>query len=291
MSNRYCAFATLAVVLMGAAAGWCAEDGAELHIRSLLPVNPISRAERVSGVAALLENTALSDAPVEARLVLPEGLRLADGEAETALTVPSAADVEVWQVEAPCAGSYEIVLELHRKAGTACRVAAHGFSAAPGAARSRTSRNPSRRIELLVGAHHYPLWRPTSRRCGRSCCSIPNARRRWAFTRENTRSGRLGDQVAVEHGIDFFIYCWYRTSRAAGGNAVQRRHSRRPVHRGTRTKCGSRSRGNQARGKAGGRRSGPDEQSPPSGSRITSPTRATSRSTTNRCSSFTVPNS
>ncbi|HPX42642.1 MAG TPA: hypothetical protein PLF51_19555, partial [Candidatus Hydrogenedentes bacterium] len=73
MSNRNCAFATLAVVLMGAAAGWCAEDGAELHIRSLLPVNPISRAERVSGVAALLENTGLSDAPVEARLVLPEG--------------------------------------------------------------------------------------------------------------------------------------------------------------------------------------------------------------------------
>ncbi|HOH33384.1 MAG TPA: glycoside hydrolase family 99-like domain-containing protein [Candidatus Hydrogenedentes bacterium] len=226
MSNRYCAFATLAVVLMGAAAGWCAEDGAELHIRSLLPVNPISRAERVSGVAALLENTGLSDAPVEARLVLPEGLRLADGEAETALTVPSAADVEVvWQVEAPCAGSYEIVLELHRE-GRDPLAASLRMDFLPPLAQRTLPYIPEpepAHSELLVGAHHCPLWEADKPEMWAQLLLHPERTPALGFyAGEHPEVADWETKWAVEHGIDFFIYCWYRTSQ---GGPVETRFS------------------------------------------------------------------
>ena len=69
---------------------------------------------------------------------------------------------------------------------------------------------------LLVGAHHCPLWEADSDSFGR-----------WdQIRRDMSRYPALGfyDAVtpevadwetkwAVEHGIDFFIYCWYRVSQ------------------------------------------------------------------------------
>lgn len=233
MIQRYCMFALVAGMFMvagnaGAAETGAVEDAASagIYIRSLLPVHPISRAERPAAVAALIENTGLDDVVVKARLVLPEGLRVLDGDAEPAITVPSANDIEVaWEIEAAQAGSYDIALEL--RAGDAPPVTASltmGFL--PPVEQRELDYIPEPvpvHSELLVGAHHCPLWEADKPEMWAQLLIHPERTPALGFyAGENPEVADWETKWAVEHGIDFFIYCWYRMSQ---GGPVETRFS------------------------------------------------------------------
>ena len=173
--------------------------------------NPSAGRSRPAAVAALIENTGLDDVVVKARLVLPEdcGTRLGT---RTAFTVPSANDMElVWEIEAAQAGSYDIALDL--RAGDEPPVTASltmGFL--PPVEQRELDYIPEPvpvHSELLVGAHHCPLWEADKPEMWAQLLLHPERTPALGFyAGENPEVADWETTWAVEHGIDFFIYCW-----------------------------------------------------------------------------------
>jgi hypothetical protein len=70
---------------------------------------------------------------------------------------------------------------------------------------------PSR---ILIGAHHCPLWEADKPRMWDNVLKHPERTPALGFyAQENPEVSDWETLWAVEHGIDFFVYCWYRTSQ------------------------------------------------------------------------------
>lgn len=227
MIHRFSVVALIIVLPVCSENAWAGENApSDVHVRSLLPVQPISRAQRPSGVVAMIENTALDDAAVEPRLLLPGGLRLVGPEMDKTLTIPNASDMEIaWEVVAEEAGTHDIVLELRGPAGLFATATLSMVFFPPVEQRTLPYIPEPQPVhsELLVGAHHCPLWEADKPEMWSQLLVHPERTPALGFyAGENPEVADWETKWAVEHGIDFFIYCWYRASQ---GGPVETRFS------------------------------------------------------------------
>ena len=127
----------------------------------------------------------------------------------------------VWNVEADDAGAY--LLRLQVSAGTtsvATQSLAMDFL--PALEKRHLPYIPEpvpARTTLLVGAHHCPLWEADKPYMWANVVKHPERTPALGFyAQENPEVADWETTWAVEHGISFFVYCWYRTSQ---GGAVK----------------------------------------------------------------------
>ena len=212
---------TFLVLLLALAVAGTAAEPAPIRVSRFLPDKPLSRARRPAPVAAILENTLQAAVEVEASLTLPPGVRIV-GPAASSVVRLEAGETRrvVWNVEADEAGAYPLRLQV--SAGTATVAEASlTMDFLPALEVRRLPYIPEpvpARTTVLVGAHHCPLWEADKPHMWANIVKHPERTPALGFyAQENPEVADWETKWAVEHGISFFVYCWYRTSQ---GGAV-----------------------------------------------------------------------
>lgn len=68
--------------------------------------------------------------------------------------------------------------------------------------------------QILVGAHHCPLWEADKPQMWDQVLKHPERTPTLGFySQENPEVADWETKWAVEHGISFFVYCWYRNGQ------------------------------------------------------------------------------
>jgi hypothetical protein len=223
----------LLMVCVGACAGLAAAAAADrspgtalpgaaapaIHVRSFQPDRPICRARRAAAVEAVIEN--LTDRPVEvaATLVVPAGVKVlppAEGKAPP-VRIDARDEAKVsWRVEADAPGECELRLRLDAQGAAAIETALPMNFLPPVEAR-KLAYIPEPvpvRTSVLIGAHHCPLWEADKPNMWANLIKHPERTPALGFY--DQASPEVSDwetKWAVEHGVSFFIYCWYRTTQ------------------------------------------------------------------------------
>jgi hypothetical protein len=218
--------ACLAVLPPGAAADTVADAG--LVVKSFLTDAPLCRAGRPAGLTATVVNDGPADVEVSASLVLPPGVRL---RASTPTAPPRLATSDGeqhlrFEVEAEKPGPAEIVLELSA-AGTAVvrRLLVVNFLP-PLPVQKLAAVPPPEPVatDMLVGAIHCPLWESDRVDLWRGVLRHPERMPALGlYSQEDPEVADWEAKWAAEHGISFFVYCWYRDGK---GGAVRTRFGR-----------------------------------------------------------------
>lgn len=199
-----------------------------LTIRRFLSDPPICRAGRPVGLTATVVNDGPADADVTATLTLPPGVRLLAPESPATVRM-SITDGEHrlrFTIEAAAGGPAEIVLDLAAADGPAVRqpltidflppVAARKLDAVPAAEPVET--------DMLVGAIQCPIWEADRVDLWRGVLRHPERMPALGlYAQENPQVADWEAKWAVEHGISFFVYCWYRDGE---GGPVKTRFGR-----------------------------------------------------------------
>jgi hypothetical protein len=175
---------------------------------------PIIRANRAFHFNVVIENPEKVD--YQCRLILPQ-----DGShqgKEIITPMPAFFKKHSWEVECTQAGQKDFVLEV----------------LIDGKVMARSTINQivmsSRKIEklnyipepkpvktdILVGAHNCPLWETENYTLWNQVVRKHQERTPalGIYSQDNPEIADWETKWAVEHGISFFIYCWYRTSQA-----------------------------------------------------------------------------
>jgi len=206
----------LMVIGTGLCASWALGQEDTVKIRELICERPPVRAGQPMPVLAIVANEGAEAAEVEVRLTVPEGLALADGANATTVTVPAPGETDLrWTVTAAGGTRADLIMELVVKGEiTKSRVLpmrflpaiddpVDGYIPPPVPAES----------PLLVGVHHCPLWEADTYARWEQIRKYPERTPVLGFY--DAVDPEVADwetKWAVEHGIDFFIYCWYRVS-------------------------------------------------------------------------------
>jgi len=70
------------------------------------------------------------------------------------------------------------------------------------------------KTSVLVGAHHCPLWEADKPQMWANIVKHPERTPALGFySQENPEVSDWETKWAVEHGVSFFVYCWYRASQ------------------------------------------------------------------------------
>lgn len=205
-----------ALCLTGFMAGSIIGQEPAVRIQDFLCTTPPVRAGMGLPVWAVIANPSDEALEVEVALSVPAGVALVEGRATASVTLEPLEEADLrWVVTA----EEGIRTDLRLDASAAGKTVSHilpirFFPPIPDPADGYIPPPIAADSPLLVGAHHCPLWEADSYD-------------RWdQIRRDMSRYPALGfyDAVnpevadwetkwAVEHGIDFFIYCWYRVSQ------------------------------------------------------------------------------
>jgi len=231
MVHGYAGACAALILLLAHAAnihGSAAEGGAggmekTIRIRSFLPEKPIARARRPVPIAAVIENTGSAAADVTARLVVPKGVKITkDAAAPVRIEAGDEAKV-VWEIEADEAGQCELRVRLDSALPLPPTEMGGGTQAAlpmnflpPVEARKLPYIPEPQPVQtsLLIGAHHCPLWEADKPNMWAQLKKHPERTPALGFyAQENPEVSDWETKWASEHGVNFFVYCWYRTSQ------------------------------------------------------------------------------
>jgi hypothetical protein len=197
-----------------------------VRIRRFQPDQPLARARRVASVSADLENWGAEDAELAVRLSLPPGIRLVKSDMTDRVRIP-AEDGWLrltWNLEADTPMTAELSLDLKAADGTPIAHQPLRMLFLPPVEKSSPPYIPEPKpapTDRLVGAHHCPLWESDQPNLWLNVLKHPERTPALGFySQENPEVADWETKWAVEHGISFFIYCWYRTSQ---GGAVKTR--------------------------------------------------------------------
>lgn len=188
-----------------------------IHILSFLQEKPIDRARRPTTIAAVIENKGDQPADLRPRLVLPKGVRLTGADPHAAVRLEPHAETRlVWPIEADQAMTCELVLQVAAGDQILTTASLPILFLPPVKIEKRPYIPEPKPVKtsVLIGAHHCPLWEADKPQMWANIVKHPERTPALGFySQENPEVSDWETTWAVEHGIGFFIYCWYRTSQ------------------------------------------------------------------------------
>ena len=212
--------------LLACAMAACASSAADILIRSFQPEQPLSRALRPAPVTAVLENTGSAPVEVRAKLILPGGVETVRAQTGAKVRIEGHSEARIgWELKAQSAGPCDLGLEVNSDdASLATATLPMRFLAAAEQRKIDYIPDPvPAKTQVLIGAHHCPLWEADKFRMWDNVLKHPERTPALGFyAQENPQVSDWETKWAVEHGVSFFIYCWYRASQ---GGPVQTRYS------------------------------------------------------------------
>ncbi len=186
-------------------------------IRQFQPVLPLSRAGRAAHVAAVVANT--GDAPARAtlRLRTPAEVEIVGPVASVSEELGDFSErTFTWELVGRSAGAHRLTLELAREDGSRASAVLDMLfldALAPSAPPYIPEPKPVA-TSMLIGAHHCPLWEADKPGMWANVRTHPERTPALGFyAQENPEVSDWETKWAVEHGISFFIYCWYRNGQ------------------------------------------------------------------------------
>ncbi|MDR2848960.1 MAG: glycoside hydrolase family 99-like domain-containing protein, partial [Verrucomicrobiota bacterium] len=185
-----------------------------LRIQRFEPAANVCRAGRPERIEAVLQNTGAEPLTFTPRLAPTEGLTVTAAPGSVTLE-PGGETNLAWTVTAaaPC----DSVLALD---ASSIRV-----RFLPALAPRKLPYIPEpvpAKTDVLVGAHHCPLWEADKPQMWLNVLKHPERTPALGFyAQENPEVSDWETKWAVEHGVSFFIYCWYRAEQ---GGAVKTRY-------------------------------------------------------------------
>ena len=189
--------------------------GSGVVIRSFLADQPLCRAGRPADLTAVVVNDGAMDADVTASLIVPPGMGLVASAAPVPVRITTT-DGErrlPFQVEADRAGPAEVVLELATSDGAVVRRSLTIDFLPPVSGQQLDIVPPAEPVatDMLVGAIHCPLWEADRVDLWRGVRRHPERTPALGlYAQENPQVADWEAKWALEHGISFFVYCWYR---------------------------------------------------------------------------------
>jgi hypothetical protein len=195
-------------------------------IMDFLPARSVTRVGRPLGLSARIVNAGRTEVNFGVRLILPGSLSASRGALEQHLTLAPTQEREVsWEVLASRALLATLRIEV-TSAGTTVADAAVPVRFLPALDTPVATYIPTPQpapTRLLIGAHHCPLWEAgTPEMWTQVRKHMERVPALGFYAQDNPEVADWETAWAVEHGISFFIYCWYRTSQ---GGPVQTRFS------------------------------------------------------------------
>ena len=194
-----------------------AETNTTLHLRNFLCETPLGRAHRSATLSAAIENTGDASAKVTAQLVLPAGVRLLGGGTNVTVRLDGSTTRKLtWKIEAADAMSYDLKLQLCSGTSTLTN-ASMMMQFLPEMKPRKLPYIPEptpASTQILVGAHNCPLWEADKTQMWANILRHPERTPALGFyAQENPEVADWETKWAAEHGVSFFIYCWYRSSQ------------------------------------------------------------------------------
>ncbi len=198
----------------------------QVTIRRFQPDQPLARARRVASVSADLESLGAADTELDVTLSLPVGVRAVQSNVVTPLRIKSSEGGSrlTWSLEAAEPMAADLVLELKALDGSPVAHQSLRMLFLPPVEKTSPPYIPEpvpAPTSMLVGAHHCPLWEADMPQMWLNVLKHPERTPALGFySQENPEVSDWETKWAVEHGISFFVYCWYRTEQ---GGAVKTR--------------------------------------------------------------------
>ncbi|GAB4136812.1 MAG: hypothetical protein Kow0040_23060 [Thermogutta sp.] len=199
----------------------------DVGILEFQPGATVCRAQRPITLRATLTNLGDRDEEGTAELRIPDQVRLVSGAYKTAFAFRDG-DGELslsWTIEALQEGRHtlEMIVNVPGRPPLQKTIT---LLFLPPAAIEKQDRIPEPQpvmTDILVGAHNCPLWEADKPEMWRNLLKHPERTPALGFyCQENPEVADWETKWAVEHGISFFLYCWYRASQ---GRPVETRYS------------------------------------------------------------------
>jgi Glycosyltransferase WbsX len=185
-----------------------------IRIRSLDSATPVLRAQRPATIEAVIENAGSTAVEMAPKLLLPAGVR-AVREPPAAVRIGSGDEATLaWTITADGSTQGELTLQVHAGTVLAATRSLAVQILEPVAMRALPYLPEPEPIQLplLIGAHHCPLWEAAQPQMWANVRKHPERTPALGFyAQENPEVSDWETKWAVEHGISFFIYCWYRS--------------------------------------------------------------------------------
>jgi len=196
----------------------------QFRVRSFQPDQPLARARRVASVSAVLDHLNAEDADVAVSLSLPAGVRVVQsntGDTHRLRAAESRSRL-TWKLEADSPLTADLRLDLKATDGSPLAHERLQMLFLPPVEEFLPSYIPEpvpAPTSMLVGAHHCPLWEADRPTMWLNLLKHPERTPALGlYSQEHPEVSDWETKWAVEHGVSFFIYCWYRTSQ---GGAVK----------------------------------------------------------------------
>lgn len=194
------------------------------RIVEFLGNQPMTRVGRPFEVLSTISNPAKITINVTATLKIPVGIHL-KGEAVRLIKLASEQKVTLrWILFGDQPLYSELILEVSDKLDVlAASILPVRFL--PKMEKLKVAYLPEpqplkKNTKLLIGAHNCPLWEADSYDRWSQLMKHPERTPALGFyAQENPEVADWETKWAAEHGVDFFIYCWYRTEQ--GGPVKQ----------------------------------------------------------------------
>ncbi|MHB1463264.1 MAG: LamG-like jellyroll fold domain-containing protein [Armatimonadota bacterium] len=200
----------------------CAQE-APVSIRSFQPTVGVCRAQRATTLEAVLVNNANSATTVEYKLSLPAGIRLLKGQPGARISLKQVITKLNWLIEAASEGVYDMKLEAFVSGRLVASYPLQLRFLQPMAVKKLPYIPEPEPVKhkLLIGAHNCPLWEHDKPEMWKQLLKHPERTPALGFySQENPQIADWETKWCAEHGVDYFIYCWYRSSQ---GEAVKQK--------------------------------------------------------------------
>jgi len=198
----------------------------QFRVRRFQPDQPLARARREASVSAVLDHLNTEDVDVAVSLSLPPGVRVVQSNVGNIhhLRAAESRSRLTWKLEANAPMAADLRLDLKTADGIPIVYEPLQMLFLPPLETSAPPYIPEPKpvaTDRLVGAHHCPLWEADQPNMWLNLLKHPERTPALGFySQENPEVSDWETKWAVEHGVSFFIYCWYRTSQ---GGAVKTR--------------------------------------------------------------------
>jgi len=188
----------------------------KINVQEFAPVKPVSRAKRPTPIMAVLHNAGTSTTEVGIQLILPHEVQCVGGTSSSRIRLEAGQSTQQeWTVETGTERTCELQLRLEGKGEVTLTPLSIYFLPAVEISRPAYIPEPKpAKSRALIGAHHCPLWEADKPVMWENIVKHPERTPALGFyNQENPEVSDWETLWAAEHGIDFFIYCWYRTSQ------------------------------------------------------------------------------